>query len=410
MKKWIIPILILLFLILTGKVMSPLFVIAIRNTNISTDQWREDVLYLKKELASKHINIYFNISEGEYNEAFDKLLEDIPGLKSDEIVIRLLENISLIRDSHTNLLNFQIGTDLIYPVELYRFKDGYYVVNADEENKDLIGSKLIAINDINIESVEESISKIIPHENKYWMYRNMPSYISDPRVLQYFNVISDYKSNFSFIGYDGKLYKVDLQAKKENDIQFVQIDKSESEIDLASDEYRLFEKEKTLYMNVFENKQLSYDINAILNKEQNKNVENLIIDLRNHSGGSFAPYSKLVTSIKNNDKINKKGHIFIIIGRNTFSSGLLLALDLKKNTNAIFYGEPTGGRPEHYGDIRNIKLPNSKIVVTYSTKHFNSDNYKTDSLYPDIKVDLTINDMLNGVDPVIKEILGSYDT
>lgn len=396
---------ILLIMILVGKIMSPLFIIAIRNTNLSTDQWKDDILFLKEELMSRHIDIFANISEEEYNSTFDKLLEDLPRLKSDEIVVRLLENIALIGDSHTKILNYNIGTDLIYPIELCKFKDGYYVVKVSENNDEIIGSKLVAINDVKIENIEEKISKLIPHENRYWMYKIMPSFIRDPRILQHFNIVNNNQADFSFIDTDGKLFKVKLQTNKANAIEFVQIDQVESEMNSISDEYTFFEKEEAFYIDIFKDKQLTYDINAILNKEQYTNVKSLIIDLRNHSGGMFIPKSKLVNSIKEYNMVNKKGQVFVIIGRNTYSSGILLALDIKKNTNAIFYGEPTGGKPDHFGDIRNIKLPNSKIVVTYSTKHFKSDESTSDALYPDVEVDLTIEDVLKGIDPVVRKIL-----
>lgn len=207
----------------------------------------------------------------------------------------------------------------------------------------------------------------------------------------------------------GNIFKAGLQADKGGAIRSKLVGKSEKPVDAKANEYKFFDKEKALYINVYRNQQLSYDINEELNRGQYKGTENLIIDLRNHSGGSFHEGNKLVTSIKGNSTLNRQGHLFVITGRDTFSSGVLLALDFKRNTNAIFYGEPTGGKPEHYGEVRNFKLPNSKMVIRYSTKFFAAERFKTDSLYPDVEVDNTIADYLNGEDPVVRRILDSIN-
>jgi hypothetical protein len=74
-----------------------------------------------------------------------------------------------------------------------------------------------------------------------------------------------------------------------------------------------------------------------------------------------------INQIKANKKINKKGRLFVIIGRQTFSSAILNAISFKNNTEAIFVGEPTGGKPNHYGEIKVFTLKNSPIRVQYST-------------------------------------------
>ncbi len=85
-------------------------------------------------------------------------------------------------------------------------------------------------------------------------------------------------------------------------------------------------------------------------------VEKLIIDLRNNFGGNSSLLDPFIEDIKHCDKINKKGNLFVIIGRETFSSALLNAFSLKENTSAIFLGEPTGGKPNCYGELEKINF------------------------------------------------------
>jgi hypothetical protein len=51
-----------------------------------------------------------------------------------------------------------------------------------------------------------------------------------------------------------------------------------------------------------------------------------------------------------------------------FTSGLLNAIDLRQKTNATFVGEATGGKPNHFGEVGNFRLPNSRLQVNYAKR------------------------------------------
>jgi C-terminal processing protease CtpA/Prc len=101
----------------------------------------------------------------------------------------------------------------------------------------------------------------------------------------------------------------------------------------------------------------------------------------------------------------KKGSTYVLIGRRTFSSAILNAIDLKKQTSAIFVGEPTGGKPNHYGEVQMMRLPQSGLPVTYSIKYFRVLDDDPESLEPDIFVEPGISDYLEKTDPVLNYVL-----
>lgn len=110
--------------------------------------------------------------------------------------------------------------------------------------------------------------------------------------------------------------------------------------------------------------------------------------------------------------LNSKESLYVIIGRNTFSSAVLNAISLKDH--AFFIGEPTGGKPIHYGETDFLLLPATNYAIKYSTKYFdvyyNGTNvvpiqYTRDSLYPNKIIEPTINDYLNDNDPVLEFIM-----
>ena len=96
---------------------------------------------------------------------------------------------------------------------------------------------------------------------------------------------------------------------------------------------------------------------------------------------------------KINDKINRKENLKVIIGRETFSSALLNAYEFKFDTNAEIIGEPSGGKPNCYGEILKFTLPNSRFIVSYSTRYYKLIEDDTIlALYPDINIQESISD------------------
>ena len=134
-------------------------------------------------------------------------------------------------------------------------------------------------------------------------------------------------------------------------------------------------------------------------------VRRMAIDLRQNGGGNSAIFAPFLAKIKKRASINRKGHLYVLIGRRTFSSAVLNALHLKNQTAAIFAGEPTGGKPNHFGEIKVFQLPNSKLPIQYSTKYFTISKEDTPSLRPDIPVKVNCRDYLSKTDPVLEAVI-----
>lgn len=84
-----------------------------------------------------------------------------------------------------------------------------------------------------------------------------------------------------------------------------------------------------------------------------------------------------------------KGKVFVIVGNGTFSSAIMFATIVKDNHIATLAGEvPANGHPNHFGEMYNSKLPNTKIDLRFGVKEWiRPSGEKTDNkLYPDILV------------------------
>ena len=120
--------------------------------------------------------------------------------------------------------------------------------------------------------------------------------------------------------------------------------------------------------------------------------------MRHNGGGSSLQGTLFIRKLKHYKKINQEGKMFVIIGRNTFSSAIINTLNFKNQTIAIIIGEETAGSPDHYGEVKIFRMPSSGARVRYSTKYFNFTKKNMKSILPDIDVPVNFSDYEQGVD------------
>lgn len=99
--------------------------------------------------------------------------------------------------------------------------------------------------------------------------------------------------------------------------------------------------------------------------------------------------------------------MFVVTSPTTFSAAEITAERLESFTNAMFVGQPTGGSPNAYGELRRLSLPNSGITVRYSAYYYMASS-STDlrpTIMPDLRAQLSWQDYLDGRDPAIESIL-----
>ena len=86
-----------------------------------------------------------------------------------------------------------------------------------------------------------------------------------------------------------------------------------------------------------------------------------------------------------------RGNVIFVEGRESFSSATLLLTMARDNGLGIIVGQPSGGRPSHYGDLLYCTLPNTKTIATVSHKRFVRPDAKArdmEYIVPDVELDL----------------------
>jgi hypothetical protein len=380
-------------------------------------KWTKDIDYLAKILPEKHKNLFSKITKDEFNNKVNTLKKEVPNMNDDEVAVGIRKIVASVGDAHTQC-NFKVTK--VYPMSLYWFKDGIYVKSTIDKYKNIRYCKLVKINGKDIKEVEDSIVQIISHENGSQVKNILPQYLIIPEVLHGLNITSNKdKVNFTFEDKEKHSLEVQMDSivldeKSKNLI----VDKSENSskpLYMKSADmnywYKYLEREKVVYFkynNCMDDtkKPFSAFSREILQFVDTHAVNKLVIDLRNNGGGNSSILEPFINKIKEKS-INNKTKLFVIVGRETFSSAILNAVYLKNETNATFVGEETGGKPNHFGEVKTFKLPNSRIDVYYSTEEFKESNVDTPSFVPDKIIELSIDDYASKKDPVLDFIINN---
>jgi hypothetical protein len=69
-------------------------------------------------------------------------------------------------------------------------------------------------------------------------------------------------------------------------------------------------------------------------------------------------------------------------------------------------GEPSGGKPNCYGEVQRVTLKHSGFTMIYSTVYYHliEDDFMP-SLFPDVEKELTMQDYIDNRDPCMEYIL-----
>lgn len=383
---------------------------------LTPDQWRADLAVLAKELPARHIKPFTHVTKDDFEKQVQSLDSRIPHLTEIRIRAELLKLVASIGDGHTRVQS-QGRADAFHPLPLglYWFQDGIYVISASQEYSSLLGGKVQQVGSKGVEDAVRALTPLDPHENDAELHNDLPARMITPELLYAMGVTESPESaRVTVKAPDGASVTKDLRplpagAARAMNTAF------QGEAPLCCGEnanlaywFTTIDNGATLYFAynscTDDPKRPFKEFRGQLQQTlADKSVRRLIVDLRNNGGGNSAILDPWIAEIKGS-RFNAKGKLFVVIGRNTFSSAILNALRFRNTTKATLIGEPTAGKPNHFGEVRNFDLPNSHIKVSYSTKYFHDSEQDTDSLMPDVMAELTFKDYLAGVDPVLKAI------
>lgn len=408
---------------LVGKVVSESSMSALKKPIIYTDN------YLTYEQRMEDLNIlydtiieqnHFNsdMTKEDLNKIKNKIINKINDISDYEFGYELRKLAASKHDTHTKVYGKpSLQEKYLVPLwDIAKFNDGFYMFTTYEEYKDYLENKIVAINGHSIDEILEAFKPYISYENDIKLEAEILQLFQDASLLKYIGIIDDTASiKVTFQSEDGKIEEIEMNTIYSKNMDRNKFVFNEYKQPITSYDYNRIYKffpldDNTLFIQYnmcTEDENLSIkDFQDQLEKDINKNkYSKVIFDLRYNTGGQYDIFVDVINKI--GELKNKKNfELYTLIGEATFSAGVMHAVDLKNDFDAILVGSETSGNVNFYADNMYFQLPNSKLNVLCSTAFVEGDkNYTGSFLSPDIKVNHSLKDYINGIDKDVETVL-----
>lgn len=392
-----------------------------------TTGWNADLDHLLAQIRRVNPALTGGSLPASLQREAERLRRDIPSLSDAQIAVGLQRLLAMLGQSHNNLYfpfapgySGRVGFTSL-PLTLYYFPDGLYVIDAEASHADLIGARVLRFGTTDTEAASQAVARLIARDNEMQIAWNAPTYLRVPEVLQAVGVIPDARRvDLTIADATGRVRVVALEPVSPKPRPKL----SPSRVPGAPEpplylrdvsEAHWFEplpEQRALYVqfNQVENEPeeslAAFGLRLRVYLAEHPEIANVVLDLRHNNGGDTYLYTEVLRTLIAFDA-REPGHLFVIAGRNTFSAAQNFAVDLDRLTEAVFVGEPTGGRPEAYGDSPSFVLPYSGLEGGTAAVVWNlsSPRDRRPWIAPDVPVALTAPDYFANRDPILAATL-----
>ncbi|GAA4278698.1 hypothetical protein [Aquimarina mytili] len=395
---------------------------------ISAKQWQQDLRFLQKTVHEEYPFLFKKVTVKEFNDTVEELHKQIPNLEEHEIIVGFSRLVSLFKYGHTYVSFHQKPFEFSqFPFNVYEFNDGVYIQGTHKNYPKAVGAKVIAIEGRPISEVLEAIEPTVEAENSQYFKAYGINNIRYPEVLHAQGITDMLQSSITFtLEKEGQQFqqKFDILPNKsrvpttygyvqQEDDWLSARNQNKTPLYLKKLDkiyfYEYLTKHKTVYVRHSrvrndQSETMEAFYKRVFEFIEDNDVEKLVLDVRLNGGGNNYLVKPIITGIIETEKINKKGKLFVITGRRTFSACQNFVNRLDSYTNAIFVGEPTSENVNFYGDAKPVQLPNSKMKIMLSFAWWQDKEPWTNDawLAPQLSVDMSFDEYENNEDPVLE--------
>ncbi len=379
--------------------------------------WREDLAFLVAELPKKHKNAFFKCKQEDFIAAASLLDRDLPTLQDSQIVVRLMQLTAMLGDFHSGLSTNALGRNPhFFPISFAIFSDGPVIGGARESQKDLIGCTIVKFGQTPIDEALHKAATVVGYENDATFKTMAPRVLVTGEIAQGVGLIPAVdKAQIVVRDAAGTERTVELTAMTPGE-KLTMNEAEGSKLPLyrqkraTSNWYEMLPDQHALYFHYERcadepGMRIVGLTNDMLTAIDTFAVQRVVIDLRANGGGNSAFLSPFIQGLKSREATNRPGGVVVLVGRGTFSSAHMNAIKPKTDVQATFIGEPTGQKPNAYGEVKTFKLPHTQIEVRYSTKFWKTEEGDRPSTEPDVHVEPSWADYAAGKDPVLEAAL-----
>ena len=405
---------------------------------VKSERWREDLRELERQLSERHVNLFHSVSRKAFESAVSDLDRRIPSLTRPEILVGFAQIVAMVGDGHTSFYpgNQKKWWFHFYPIKLWSFSDGVYVIGTTGDHADLFGKRLVRIDETPIEDAFRLISTTIGADNDMEYEYTVPFELARPELLHVLGIAeSADQAEFVFEGGVRKTFQA-MTLKKWRGLDW----RSANNLyeGLAPPSMRLeflfatpltlehlkqrkyywftyLEEQRTLFLQYnqcWDQKDrppFQEVVDELFRYMDGNPVERLIVDVRQNAGGEPKIAEPLIEGLEQRSEFGEAGRLFVLVGRRTFSAALTNAAQLRSRAGALIVGEPPRGKPNSPSEGRDIDLKRTKMWVTVSTQFVERDPELggADYLPVDIDAAYTFEQYRNAEDPALDAALAA---
>ncbi|HEV8067254.1 MAG TPA: hypothetical protein VGP76_05940 [Planctomycetaceae bacterium] len=377
------------------------------NLQLSTAQWREDLQFIARELPKRHMNAFHFTSREHFEAAVSEVDHKLPQLDAAHIYVGMMRVVNSIGDGHTNL-RFPGASD-DFPLSVGRFGSEYRVICAAPQFAKAVGGQLLAINDTPIDRAHDLIFAVTPQDETAQYREALVSHWMTIGILLHGLDITPAPgaARFQVIDDRGEKYSVELQPDHTRKRQWA-YPKPPLFREHPGEAfwYTWLPEARTVYCNWRSYQNLREKSRGLFELLEKERPDKLVVDLRQNGGGDyFVGLAHMVGRIRNLKEINRRGHLFVLIGPFTFSAAMSNTAHFRQKTAATLVGLPIGEKPNSYQEARRISLPNSHLTLSYSVRLYKFVETGENVIRPDREIETTWADFKAGRDPVLEWVL-----
>lgn len=402
-------------------------------------KWSEDIAYFENEYLQES-RTFSKDSIASCKLILSTLKSQVDSLSDNQLILQLTKCVAMANNGHTVI---PLGFMDKIPLRFYRFSNGLHVIKTDSSSQEYLGARILKINSIGIEEVENKLSPYISGIDR-WKKFKTSNYLASPEILNGIGLSAKDSMTLTLLKVKDTL-EVTFGTKemKNNYESWMDLypDPSDTdwqhilEADIAKPLYLKKMKEGVFYKFIHSEKLAYFSINGYWDKSENfkarikefirelKNKKDfdVVFDLRYFTGGNYIIPVDLATEPPKIIDPDKK--IYLITSNMTFSAGLVTAARIKffAEDKIVIVGEEVGDNLKFWAENDTYKLPNSEIrIFDSSAEHdWQDDNFTfgksfwvnlfygvpAKTLKVDKEIKLSFEDYMNGKDPILHWIL-----
>jgi hypothetical protein len=371
-------------------------------------RWEQDLDYLNASIGRLHAVAWVYITPEDFAKEIDQLKLRVSQLSDHGIACEVSRILALLGDGHTGCGASQTAFPFrVLPIKVRLFSDGLFIVSATKDHADTIGCKITHADSVPIAEVADKTRKWFSAENRMGDLVNVESSLTHVDFLFAAGVASSPdRVTLRLESPQGESIERELVGQPETTKQ--------DWIPNNNLPTFLTQFEKDFWFQPMKDDQLLYvKYNrcrdhagfALMSKEIEQVLDSIdiravTVDLRRNGGGDSSVIDPLLRLLEDRG-FHRRGKLFVLTDRYTFSSGFHNLLTLKK-MHAIHVGEASSQKLNYGGNIRNFELPNTKLIVAYPTQNSaRLPGIDIRLIEPDQSIALSHDDYVAKRDPVL---------